>query len=261
LLEQAVRLALKAFGPDHPDVARSLNNLAALYQSLGWPAEAEPLYRRCLKIMEAKLGPDHPDVARSLNNLACLQVEQGQWTEAVRTFDRARRTSLRHVVHVLPALAESDQLTFHQATETFKFHGALSLAVAHADDPATAEHSAGWALNGKGLTQQALAQRALLARTAQDPAAAQLVRQLRDVRNALAARTLAIPRPGQEEDGTRALARFRRQFPPNSEREKPCSGPATTLLLTNSAGRQRRGFGRVGVGVGEPCPHPPSHHR
>ncbi|MBV8313429.1 MAG: tetratricopeptide repeat protein, partial [Planctomycetaceae bacterium] len=39
MLEQAVRLALKILeaqlGPDHPDVARSLNNLAFLYQSQG----------------------------------------------------------------------------------------------------------------------------------------------------------------------------------------------------------------------------------
>ena len=147
-------------------------------------------------------------MAQRLNNLAVLQVEQGQWTEAVSAFDRARRTSLRHVVHVLPALSERDQLTFLQATEVAGFHGALSLAVAHPDDPATAERSAGWALNGKGLTQQALAQRALLARSAQDPAAAQIVGQLRDVRNTLAARTLAMPRPGQEEDRTRALARL-----------------------------------------------------
>ena len=179
-------------------------------------AEAEPLYRRCLTIREAKLGPDHPDVAQSLNNLAILQVEQGQWTEAVNAFDRARRTSLRHIVHVLPALSERDHLTFLQATEVSGFHGALSLAVAHLDDPATAERSAGWAINGKGLTQQALAQRAQLARSAQDPAVAQLVGHLRDVRNTLAALTLAMPRPGQEEDRTRALARL-------AERERELS--------------------------------------
>ena len=63
LFEQEVRLALKAFGPDHPDVATALNNLAELYRSQGRYAEAEPLYRRSLTIREAKLGPDHPDVA------------------------------------------------------------------------------------------------------------------------------------------------------------------------------------------------------
>ena len=32
-------------GPDHPDVAHSLNNLAGLYQKTGRYAEAEPLYK------------------------------------------------------------------------------------------------------------------------------------------------------------------------------------------------------------------------
>jgi hypothetical protein len=35
----------KALGPDHTDVATILNNLAALYDSRGQYAEAEPLYK------------------------------------------------------------------------------------------------------------------------------------------------------------------------------------------------------------------------
>ena len=60
----------KALGPDHPDVAESLNNLAVLYDDQGRYADAEPLYKRSLAIREKALGPDHPDVAQSLNNLA-----------------------------------------------------------------------------------------------------------------------------------------------------------------------------------------------
>ena len=221
LVRRCLTIQEAKLGPDHPAVALSLNNLALLYRLQGRYADAEPLVRRCLKIQEAALGPDHPDVAIALNNLAVLQVEQGQWTEAVSAFDSARRTRLRHIVHVLPALSERDQLTFLQATEATDvevsaFHRALSLAVAHPDDHAMAERSAGWALNGKGLTQQALAQRALLARSAQDPAAAQIVGRLRDVCNELAALTLAIPRPGQEQDRTRTLARL-------AERERELS--------------------------------------
>jgi tetratricopeptide (TPR) repeat protein len=59
-------------GADHPDVATSLNNLAALYQAQGRYGEAEPLYQRSLHIREQQLGADHPDVATSLNNLALL---------------------------------------------------------------------------------------------------------------------------------------------------------------------------------------------
>ncbi len=37
-------------GPDHPDVAIDLNNLAGLYQVQGHFAEAEPLHQRALAI-------------------------------------------------------------------------------------------------------------------------------------------------------------------------------------------------------------------
>jgi tetratricopeptide (TPR) repeat protein len=49
----------KALGPEHPNVATSLNNLAALYKAQGRYAEAEPLYRRALEIWEKALGPEH----------------------------------------------------------------------------------------------------------------------------------------------------------------------------------------------------------
>ncbi|ACN17033.1 conserved hypothetical protein [Desulforapulum autotrophicum HRM2] len=51
----------KAKGPDHPDVAATLNNLAGLYESQGKYEEAEPLYQRALKILKAQLGKDHPN--------------------------------------------------------------------------------------------------------------------------------------------------------------------------------------------------------
>jgi tetratricopeptide (TPR) repeat protein len=47
-------------GPEHPDVANSLNNLAALYYSQGQYAKAENLYERALAIWEKALGPEHP---------------------------------------------------------------------------------------------------------------------------------------------------------------------------------------------------------
>ena len=72
----------KALGPEHPDVAQSLNNLAGLYRAQGQYAPAEPLYRRALAIWEKALGPEHPDVATSLNHLAGLYEHQGQYAQA-----------------------------------------------------------------------------------------------------------------------------------------------------------------------------------
>ena len=211
LYQRSLKISETRLGTEHPLVATCLCNLALLYDNQGRYADAEPLYKRSLTIWEAKLGPDHPLVATCLNNLATLHAAKEHWPEAVEATDRARRTILRHIVRVLPALAEKEQLTFLMATDEHNLHAALSLAVGRSDDHATAARSAGWVLNGKGLAQQALAERALLARGGKDPATAQLVARLRDVRSQLAALTLATPRPGQEDDRKRALAQLDEQ--------------------------------------------------
>ncbi len=53
----------EGFGPQDPRLATTLNNLAGLYQAQGRYAEAEPLYKRALAIIEKALGPEHPPVA------------------------------------------------------------------------------------------------------------------------------------------------------------------------------------------------------
>src|SRR5262245_47854217 len=60
LAQRALAIREKALGPDHPDVAQSLNTLATLYSKQGLYAETEPLYTRALAIREKLLGPDHP---------------------------------------------------------------------------------------------------------------------------------------------------------------------------------------------------------
>jgi tetratricopeptide (TPR) repeat protein len=77
LYRRALAIREKVLGPDHPDVAASLNNLATLLDKQGKYDEAEPLYRRALAIRKKVLGPDHPDVAASLNNLAALLHKSG----------------------------------------------------------------------------------------------------------------------------------------------------------------------------------------
>ena len=44
------------FGPDHPEVAVSLNNLGVLYSNMDRYAEVEPLYLRALTIYETEIG-------------------------------------------------------------------------------------------------------------------------------------------------------------------------------------------------------------
>jgi len=87
--KKALDVAERTVGPDHPNVATSLNNLAALYQAQGQYAQAEPLYKRSLAIREKALGPNHPDVAQSLENLAELYKATNRPTEAEALKKRA----------------------------------------------------------------------------------------------------------------------------------------------------------------------------
>ncbi|MFN6563709.1 MAG: tetratricopeptide repeat protein [Nostoc sp. ChiSLP01] len=80
--EQCLEVTKKRLGEEHPDVATSLNNLAALYHSQGRYSEAEPLYIQALALWRKLLGEEHPSVAQSLNNLASLYRSQGRYSEA-----------------------------------------------------------------------------------------------------------------------------------------------------------------------------------
>ena len=77
LYERALAICEKVLGPEHPDTATSLNNLALLLQDQGDLAGARPLFERALAICEKALGPEHPDTATSLNNLAILLAGPG----------------------------------------------------------------------------------------------------------------------------------------------------------------------------------------
>ena len=72
----------KILGDRHPDVATSLNNLAALYDSQGKYEAAEPLYIDALEMWKELLGDRHSDVASSMNNLAGLYYSQGKYEAA-----------------------------------------------------------------------------------------------------------------------------------------------------------------------------------
>ena len=72
LAERALAIRERTLDPNHPDIARSLYNLARLYYTLGRYADAETLFKRSLTISEKAFGPDHPSVAATLNGLAGL---------------------------------------------------------------------------------------------------------------------------------------------------------------------------------------------
>jgi CHAT domain-containing protein len=88
-MRRALAIDEKSAGPDHPDVATDLNNLALLLKDTNHLSEAERLIRRAVVIDEKSTGRDHPNLARDLNNLAALIHSANRLPEAERLMRRA----------------------------------------------------------------------------------------------------------------------------------------------------------------------------
>ncbi|QRO02610.1 CHAT domain-containing protein [Archangium violaceum] len=87
--EHALALREAVLGGAHPEVARSLQLLGAIYLARGQFARVEPLLQRGLEIREAALGKDHLDVADSLNGLGKFYSDRGSYERAELLLQRA----------------------------------------------------------------------------------------------------------------------------------------------------------------------------
>jgi tetratricopeptide (TPR) repeat protein len=97
LAERGVELRAEAVGDSHPDVARDLNALGALYQLAGRQDDAARAYDRALALFESCYGPGHFEVGMTCANLSVLADERGRGPEA----EALGRRSLRILESVL----------------------------------------------------------------------------------------------------------------------------------------------------------------
>jgi serine/threonine-protein kinase len=87
--EEALVLREKVLGPEHPDVAYSLDNLAQVLVLLNRNEEAKAMHERVLALREKVLGREHPYVGSSLNNLGNALLALGKYEEALGKYERA----------------------------------------------------------------------------------------------------------------------------------------------------------------------------
>lgn len=87
--KEALQVAEKNFGPDHLNVALSLNMLAYICFMLEELEPAAHLSERAVAIYEKALGPNHPDVAENLYKLADLYAFQDEYAKAEPLYKRA----------------------------------------------------------------------------------------------------------------------------------------------------------------------------
>jgi tetratricopeptide (TPR) repeat protein/predicted Ser/Thr protein kinase len=87
--EKAVALTERAFGAEHPDFARALNNLGMAVMARGDGALSLELQQRALAIYEKLLGPAHPTIATALHDLGNAHFATGDYALAEDELRRA----------------------------------------------------------------------------------------------------------------------------------------------------------------------------
>ena len=107
IAHQALEATESTFGPDHPMVAKSLNNLAQMYTSRGEHEKAEPLFDRARTILGKTLGDDHPDTVPTLNNLAGLYMDLERYAQAESLYIKALSIREKHLSKDHPDVATS----------------------------------------------------------------------------------------------------------------------------------------------------------
>ena len=109
LMRRALAIYEQRYGPDHSEVAATLNNLSWLLHDTNRPAEAEPLARRALAIDEQCVGPGHLNIATHLNTLAWILMASNRPTEAEPLVRRALAIHEESVGPDHPSVAEDLQ--------------------------------------------------------------------------------------------------------------------------------------------------------
>ena len=97
LFERALAIREKVLAKEHPDTARSLNNLGIVQFTLREYAAAKQSHEQALAIRRKSLPPDHPDIAQSLNNLGNVHSALREYAAAKQSYEQAlaiRRKSL-----------------------------------------------------------------------------------------------------------------------------------------------------------------------
>lgn len=87
--QRSLALLEKNLGPDHPQLAAGLFDMAEWHYAQGQYDKAGPLAARALAIREKALGPDHPEVAASLNLSASIYEAQSAYAQAEPLYRRS----------------------------------------------------------------------------------------------------------------------------------------------------------------------------
>jgi tetratricopeptide (TPR) repeat protein len=86
----------KLLGEEHPDVADSLNNLAALYYAMGRYEEAIVYFQSAIALAQKVLGDNHPYTQGFMDNFTQLLREAPE-AEVLRVLPEEMHPAIRQL--------------------------------------------------------------------------------------------------------------------------------------------------------------------
>lgn len=162
----ALALQQRLYGPEHNEVAASLDSLVEVLDELGKYGEAEALGRQALTIRQKLLGAHHPEVAQSLDKLATALANQGHYEQAEKLMRQAleMKQRLLGAKHPDVALAINNlawvltnQGKYEEAETLFRQALEIRQKLFATQHPHVAQslHNLGWVLEMQGNYEEA----------------------------------------------------------------------------------------------------------
>ena len=189
--EAALQIRAKALGERHPDYAQSLNNLAVIEQTGGNYDRALQLAEQSAAVFNESLGPRHPNLVPPLQNAAVSLISLGRHQDALSAVLRVARVENEVIASVFPvAVEEQRRMIVNRARATMEV--ALHLLAGGTDlGPKAVNDVLNVVIARKGLVAAVAATQREAILAGRYPQLAGALRKLTDLRQRIAAATLA----------------------------------------------------------------------
>lgn len=113
LFKRDLEIIKSSLGPNHPNYAKALSNLAVLYEHMERYPEAEVNYLEALRIRKDKLGDHHPDYTKTLVNLANVSTVMKKYPEALNYWKQTIANYKEEIRKYFPSMSEREKEAFY----------------------------------------------------------------------------------------------------------------------------------------------------
>ncbi|MFN3149336.1 tetratricopeptide repeat protein, partial [Bremerella sp.] len=207
LAQESLEIYRRLYDNDNPEIADVLAKLGGFCYDDGDYEESKQYYESAIAILQQQLSEIHPDVITYQVKLAAVLAAMDQWDEAIAQSDVAFRNTNQHIRQTLVGLNSSEQLNYLKMNLADWERG-YSFALFRQDDPEVNALTSSWLINSKGIAQETLANRSVLANLQAKPQLAQLSNQLIETRQNLAHLVIAAPEPDEADARREEIARL-----------------------------------------------------